>query len=158
VNNLLAGLAIPVQVVNPFAHLTKGEQMRQVADQPPPTSWVRAAANTVSCGKLDGRTIQGGNPNLNCGLCYPCLVRRGAFIAAGIPDGSVYLSETLTGVSRDQLLNKRHSDRAAVAYAIERGVDDDLIDASTWADGYDLDEVSDLVRRGLAELAAVPLT
>ncbi len=156
-NQLLIALDVPVQVVNPFAHLTKGEQMRQVADQPPPDSWMKGAANTVSCGKLDGRTIQGGNPNLNCGLCYPCIVRRGAFIAADVPDGTVYLSQTLAGASRDQLLDKRRSDREAVAYATARGVDDDLIDASTWPDGYDLDQASDLVRRGLGELGAVPL-
>jgi hypothetical protein len=36
-------------------------------------------------------------------------------------------------------------------------VDDDLIDASTWPPDYDLDAASDLVRRGLAELSAVPL-
>lgn len=157
-NGLLAVLNLTVRVVNPFMHLTKGEQMHQVAAQHPPGGWDKAAANTVSCGKLDGRTFEGGNPNLNCGLCYPCVVRRGAFIAAGVPDGTVYLSETLIGASRDQLLVKRRSDREAIAYAVERGPDEDLIDASTWPDGYDLDEATDLVRRGLAELATVPLS
>jgi Predicted PP-loop superfamily ATPase len=158
VNELLAALELPVQITNPFADLTKGEQMAQVAAQPLPTGWEKAAAATVSCGKLDGRTFEGGNPNLNCGLCYPCVVRRGAFLAAGVTDGTVYLCDALTGDSRRQLLAKRRSDREAIAYAVERGPDDDLIDASTWPDGYDLDQASDLVRRGLAELSAVPLT
>lgn len=158
VNDLLAALELTVQITNPFADLTKGEQMARVAAQPPPPGWEKVAAKTVSCGKLDGRTFEGGNPNLNCGLCYPCVVRRGAFLAADVTDETVYLSDALTGDSRTQILTKRRSDREAIAYAVERGPDDDLIDASTWPDGYDLDQASDLVRRGLAELSAVPLT
>jgi hypothetical protein len=68
-----------VQITNPFADLTKGEQMARVAAQLPPAGWEKVAAATVSCGKLDGRTFEGGNPNLDCGLCYPCVIRRGAF-------------------------------------------------------------------------------
>ena len=158
VNDLLAALELTVQITNPFADLTKGEQMARVAAQSMPAGWEKAAAKTVSCGKLDGRTFEGGNPNLNCGLCYPCVVRRGAFLAAGVTDETVYLSDALTGDSRTQLLAKRRSDREAIAYAIEHGPDDDLIDASTWPDGYDLDQATDLVRRGLAELSAVTLT
>lgn len=158
VNDLLAALELTAQITNPFADLTKGELMARVAAQLPPAGWEKVAAATVSCGKLDGRTFEGGNPNLNCGLCYPCVVRRGAFLASGVTDETVYLSDALTGDSRARLLAKRRSDREAIAYAVERGPDDDLIDASTWPDGYDLDQASDLVRRGLAELSAVPLT
>lgn len=158
VNDLLAALELTMQITNPFAELTKGEQMARVAAQAPPAGWEKTAAQTISCGKLDGRTFEGGNPNLNCGLCYPCMVRRGAFLAAGVTDETIYLSEALVGDSRAQLLTKRRSDREAIAYAIEHGPDDDLIDASTWPDGYDLDQASDLVRRGLAELSAIPLT
>lgn len=158
VNDLLAALELTMQISNPFADLTKGEQMARVAAQAPPAGWETVAAKTVSCGKLDGRTFEGGNPNLNCGLCYPCVVRRGAFLAAGVADETVYLSDVLTGDSRAQLLAKRRSDREALAYATDHGPDDDLIDASTWPDGYDLDQATDLVRRGLAELSAVPLT
>ena len=158
VNDLLAALELTVQITNPCADLTKGELMAHVAAQSPPAGWEKVAAATISCGKLDGRTFEGGNPNLNCGLCYPCVVRRGAFLASGVTDETVYLSDTLTGDSRTQLLAKRRSDREAIAYAVEHGPDDDLIDASTWPDEYDLDQASDLVRRGLAELSAVPLT
>jgi 7-cyano-7-deazaguanine synthase in queuosine biosynthesis len=158
VNDLLAALKLTVQITNPFADLTKGEQMAQVAAQAPPAGWQQAAANTVSCGKLDGRTIKGGNPNLNCGLCYPCVVRRGAFVAADVTDETIYLCNALTGAGRARLLAKRRSDREAIAYAIEHGADEDAIDASTWPDGYDLDRATDLVQRGLTELSAVPLT
>jgi hypothetical protein len=75
-----------------------------------------------------------------------------------VDDETVYLSDVLTGDSREYLLSKRRADREAIAYAVERGPDEALIDASTWPDGYDLDQATDLVRRGLEELSAVSLT
>lgn len=158
VNTLLRSLGLAVSVTNPFADYTKGEEMRVVADSQPPTGWERVAGLTVSCSKLDGARIKGGNPTLNCGLCYACVTRRGAFIAAGIDDPTIYLSDNLTGDARQELLDRRYSDRAAITYATARGIDEDAIDAGTWPPDADLDAISDLARRGLAELGRVDLT
>ncbi len=157
INDILARAGLNMAVVNPFAEMTKGEAMRAVAATSPPAGWLDTAAATVSCSKLDGGRLPGGNPNLNCGLCVPCLVRRATFIAAGLEDTTRYLAETLAGDSLAMLLARRRSDVEAVSYGIASGVDDDVIDSGTWPPGYDLDAAADLVRRGLAELAAVPL-
>ena len=145
-------------VTNPFANHTKGEEMRKVADSHPPSGWDRIAGLTVSCSKLDGARIKGGNSTLNCGLCYACVTRRGAFIAAGVEDSTIYLSNELAGDARLELLERRYSDRAAISYATTRGIDDDAIDAGTWPPDADLDSISDLARRGLSELGRVNLT
>jgi 7-cyano-7-deazaguanine synthase in queuosine biosynthesis len=158
VNTLLQTIDLAVSVTNPFAAYTKGEEMRLVADSLPPSGWDRVAGLTVSCSKLDGARIKGGNSTLNCGLCYACVTRRGAFIAAGVDDPTIYLSNELTGDARLELLERRYSDRAAISYATTRGIDDDAIDAGTWPPGADLDEISELARRGLAELGKVSLT
>ena len=158
VNTLLQALDLPVVVTNPFAAYTKGEEMRLVADSHPPSGWDRVAGLTVSCSKLDGARIKGGNSTLNCGLCYACVTRRGAFIAAGVNDTTAYLSDELAGEARRELLDRRYSDRAAISYATTRGIDDDAIDAGTWPPDADLDEISELARRGLAELGKVTLT
>lgn len=157
VNLLLQSLNLSLAVTNPFATFTKGEEMRLVADSHPPGDWDRIAGLTVSCSKLDGARIKGGNSTLNCGLCYACVTRRGAFIAAGVNDSTSYLSDGLTGNARLELLERRYSDRAAISYATTRGIDDDVIDAGTWPPDADLDEISDLARRGLAELGKVTL-
>ena len=157
VNALLQTLDLTVTVTNPFAAHTKGEEMRLVADSHPPSGWDREAGLTVSCSKLDGARIKGGNSTLNCGLCYACVTRRGAFIGAGLNDTTVYLSDELTGDARLELLERRYSDRAAISYATTRGIDDDVIDAGTWPPDADLDTISDLARRGLAELGKVDL-
>lgn len=156
-NALLRSLGLPVSVSNPFAGYTKGEEMRLVADNKPPAGWEKTAALTVSCSKLDGARIKGGDSTMNCGLCYACVTRRGAFIKAGINDSTIYLSENLTGHAREELLQRRYSDRAAISYAVARGIDEDAIDAGTWPPATDLDAITDLAVRGLTELSEVDL-
>lgn len=153
---LVDRLGLGVVISNPFADMTKGEALRHVAASSPPAGWLDTAAGTLSCSKLDGNWNH-GDPNLNCGLCVSCLVRRGTFIAAGQPDRTVYLVNALTGTARDELIVHRRSDIEAVRYAVAAGVDDDQIDSGTWPPDQDLDAVADLIGRGLAELAAVPL-
>lgn len=157
VNTLLRLLGLETEVANPFASYTKGEEMRLVADGHPPAGWDRIAGLTISCSKLDGARIKGGNSTLNCGLCYACVTRRGAFIGAGITDPTIYLSDEFSGEARLELLERRYSDRAAISYATTRGIDDDAIDAGTWPPDADLDAISNLARRGLAELGKVNL-
>lgn len=158
INTLLQTIGLSVSVTNPFANYTKGEEMRLVADSRPPAGWVQTASLTISCSKLDGGRIKGGDSTLNCGLCYSCVTRRGTFIAAEIDDSTIYLSDNLVGNARDELLQRRFSDRAAISYAVVRGIDEDEIDAGTWPPDADLDAISDLAARGLAELGQVDLT
>jgi len=153
---ILSGLGINITVTNPFASMTKGEVMASVASQGPPDGWLEASWRTISCGKLDGGRLSGGNPNYNCGLCVPCMVRRGTYIAAGQPDNTRYLVDEMTGSARDVLIARRQGDLDAITYATGEPVDDATIDAQTWPDNYDLDAATDLVQRGLNELAAVP--
>ncbi len=159
VNQLLASLGIPVELDNPFALLTKGESMRTVAATNPPPGWLDAAALTMSCSKLDGARLRsgGGNANLHCGLCVPCIVRRGTFISAGQTDHTRYLIDELSNAGRDELIARRHDDIDAVLYATAQPLDELLIDSGTWPTGYDLDAAATLAQRGLDELAAVPL-
>lgn len=157
-NALLRNLGLAVSVTNPFANFTKGEEMRLIADRRPPAGWVETAGLTVSCSKLDGARIKGGDSTLNCGLCYACVTRRAAFIAAGVEDNTVYLSDRLTGAAREELLQRRYSDRAAISYAVVRGIEEESIDEGTWPPDVDLDAITALVQRGLAELEKVDLT
>lgn len=155
ISRLFNVLGIDVTIENPFAWLTKGEAMAAVA----PTAgkgWREAAGLTISCGKLGGNFF-GGSPNLNCGLCVPCLVRRGTFIAAAVDDPTIYLFDQLSGSDKARLIATRRGDVEAVRAAAEGGADALAIDAGSWPAAYDLDRAEALVNRGLAELAAVPL-
>lgn len=66
---LLDNLGLRVRLLNPYQHKTKGEMMRECADQ---ALLAKLAPTSMSCGK-SGRTYR------HCGRCLPCLVRRGAF-------------------------------------------------------------------------------
>jgi 7-cyano-7-deazaguanine synthase in queuosine biosynthesis len=156
VAEILAGLNIDVTVTNPFEWMTKGEAMESVRDVHPPAGWEGTAAKTLSCGKLGGNWFA-GSPNLNCGLCVPCMVRRATFVRANVVDNTQYLFQAISGTHLSDLIDARRGDIEAVRYAIEAGVDVDAIDSGTWPPDYDLDRVEDLVQRGLNELALLEL-
>jgi 7-cyano-7-deazaguanine synthase in queuosine biosynthesis len=157
VNQLMAHIGITVEVVNPYIHLTKGEFLKQAAANAP-DGFIDATQHTLSCAKLDAGRFKGGQPNLNCGLCYACRVRRGAFIAANIPDPTEYLVHRLKGREQKKLLSKRHDDLWAIDLASNKEVtEDDLISSASWPPGADLDDILALVRRGRRELNSVPL-
>jgi 7-cyano-7-deazaguanine synthase in queuosine biosynthesis len=151
-NQLLSELGIRTRVVDPYAALTKGEFLAQAAARAD-HSFAHGAAETLSCGKLDGARYTGGNANYHCGLCMPCIVRRGAFIRAAIPDETMYLSELLGGDARQRLLSNRSGDVTAIKWAVGHGVDDvSILGAGPYPPGFDLDVAHDLCERGLAEL------
>lgn len=156
VADILATLNIDITVSNPFEWMTKGEVMQHVRDLQPPDGWQTTSAATLSCSKLGGNWF-GGSPNLNCGLCVPCMVRRATFVKADVPDHTQYLCHALSGTHLAELIDARRGDIEAVRYAVEAGVDADAIDSGTWPPTYDLDRVEDLVQRGLDELAMLEL-
>ena len=146
-----------LSISNPHATMTKGElvaaALRTDADDD-----LDLAAATVSCAKLSGGRLPGANPNLNCGLCIACLVRRGAFAAAPRPDRTRYLATTLTGASLDKLRHYRRHDIAATAYATSAGFDEYRVIASgLWPADTDFGSMLTLCARGLEELALVHL-
>ena len=141
---------------NPFEWMTKGEMMTRVAATSPPQGWTDAAALTLSCSKLDGNWF-GASPNLNCGLCVSCLVRRATFLKAAVPDKTTYVFKAVGEQQLQALINTRRGDIEAVKHSIDAGVDPGAIDAGTWPPGYDLDQAEGLVQRGLDELALLAL-
>jgi 7-cyano-7-deazaguanine synthase in queuosine biosynthesis len=159
VQQLLQHASIDVAVTNPHIALTKGELLAKAA-KAAPAGFIEASGNTLSCAKLDAgrfRKADGGNPNINCGLCYACLVRRGAYQSAGIADPTDYLVNRLKGPALNALRKRRHDDLWALDLAEARGLtEDDLISSAAWPADTDLAATLDLVERGRTELFSVP--
>ncbi|MFI6713591.1 hypothetical protein ACIBF7_44700 [Nonomuraea sp. NPDC050478] len=158
-HGLLRELSLDSIIVhNPHAILTKGELVA-AALRPHSTEDGQLAAITLSCAKPNAGRPKGGNPNLNCGLCIACLVRRGAFIAADRPDKTTYLIDTLTGDAKQTFVHHRRHDIAAWRYATEAGFDDIRVLASgLWPPNTDFDAVLAICHRGLEELRRVPVS
>jgi hypothetical protein len=159
-NEILAHVGIPLRVENPYQWLTKGELVAQAAPHLP--SFAAGASETLSCAKLDGARIKGGNAHHHCGLCFACIVRRGAMIAAGVPDRTPYLCDTLPAASLPRLFERRGPDIDAVKMLLLQGVDEDEVMAlGPFPDSFDIDttigRAIELCRRGLDELACVRL-
>jgi 7-cyano-7-deazaguanine synthase in queuosine biosynthesis len=156
-NALLTAADISVQIANPYLHCTKGELLARAHEQAG-HALLAGAADTLSCGKLDGARYPGGDANLNCGLCVACLVRRGSFTAGPYDDPTVYLVDHLQGVAYQRLLSNRRRDVRDVQQAILNGIDDtDILAVGDLPPETDFDAVVDLCQRGLQELSRVPL-
>lgn len=159
VSTLVAQASIDVNVGNPYLGMTKGELLKQAAAGAP-DGFLAATKDTLSCAKLDSgrvRKADGGNPNINCGLCYACLTRRGSYVGAGITDPTDYLVNRLKGPARKAFYRRRHDDLWALELAEKRTItEDDLIASASWPDDYDLGQALDIVNRGRSEIFSVP--
>ena len=106
-------VGLPAVIENPYYFKTKGEALAGCRDQ----ALIRKLiSNTTSCGKWKRYWQQ-------CGRCVPCLIRRSAFHAAGIPDNTG--TSKASGYRFDDIKMALHTDRdradiRAVSAAIRR--------------------------------------
>lgn len=103
---LLDAARFRVQLVNPYQLDTKGEMLRNCADQ----AMLREHAHrTTSCGRFKRFGYR------HCGRCVPCLVRRAAFLAASYDDSTEYVYHDL---GRDEEGYSSFDDVRAIAMAL----------------------------------------
>lgn len=103
INELLRNFAIPVTLVNPYRHKTKGEMVAECRDLP----FLRKVVEySMSCSSPAKSRHKGLSPR-HCGTCVPCLIRRASLKAGlGLPDPTLY---TLPDLS-DHVLNTRRAE------------------------------------------------
>ncbi len=152
-NSLLEELSIPVVAENPYAMQTKSA-MLCTAYEAGGRDLLDMTTETISCSKMDGGLgYKGGSPNVNCGLCIACLVRRGAFIGAGLTDGTDYLLDRVTPDARAKLIKARHADIWAVqSWGAREPTVDDLMVSAPWPPGTAYEQLLDVVLAGRSEL------
>ena len=149
---VLAAVGIDVELHLPFLGLTKGEIFAQVATRYDRGRASRLLSATHSCAKPNRREI-GVDPMMHCGVCYACLVRRGAFLASRVDDLTPYRDGDLTGTDRATWLKRHGDDLAAVRTALTRGVSETELLASGLPADVDFDAAYEMVQRGMRELA-----
>jgi hypothetical protein len=143
VSELLAALEIPVQIVNPYRHMTKGEMVASHYNRP---NFEAFAAETVSCGKWKRKNEQ-------CGRCVPCLIRRASLYAGNVSDQTIYTYPDLNAVMEHE---DGRDDLVAIQSAIVRGGAVErwiLLAGPLPEDPVDRQLYFDVAKRGLAELA-----
>ena len=141
---------------NPFASMTKGQMYREVADALGKDVAAELLSMSHSCSHVRWATGTGLPPDTQCGVCFGCLVRRAAFLAADLHDRTTYLHTAID--PEDQRAGLRAAARqevVTVRYAGRRGLSPaDLLSAGL-PDTVSLDDALDVATRGLRELAAV---
>ncbi|MEU2429052.1 7-cyano-7-deazaguanine synthase [Streptomyces sp. NPDC007861] len=134
-----------VQAVNPLAQLTKGEVCKAGRDAGLTPSDLES---TLSCGKPPTRR-SGGPPIPNCGVCFPCLVRRSGLLHANSADDTQY--EALPWA--DDLPFERGTDwRALQRWLLDRYTLTDVLTDTPLPPDMDPVVAFDLIGRGRKEL------
>jgi hypothetical protein len=146
VSALFEGAGLPVRIVNPYRHSTKGEMLAAHVKRPDIDGLV---ADSVSCGKWKRK-------NQQCGRCLPCLIRRASIHAAGLTDTTAYQTQNLPDVMQHQ---ENRDDLIAVQSALRRR---SKRNDATWIlqsgplplDAHERGPLFEVVRRGCDELEA----
>ena len=80
-------IGLPVRLVNPYRHRTKGEMVDACKDR---EFLAGEIGNSMSCSSPAKARYQGLSPR-HCGHCIPCLIRRASIRAGlGMPDPTLY--------------------------------------------------------------------
>ena len=121
VQSLFEATKINVTLINPYQFKTKGEMLKECANQ---KTLREVVQQTVSCSNWKRKGKQ-------CGRCVPCLIRRAAFASMDFCETNVYLYENLATVlkdknNRDDLLAlisaiNRVSDRTVISWLLDSG-------------------------------------
>ena len=137
-----------VRIVNPYGVKTKGEMLRDCADQ----SLLKAeAVRSTSCGRFQRFNYR------QCGRCVPCQVRRAAFLAwGGIPDTTDYVYEQ---IGRHDADHSGFDDVRSVAVALtvtrDEGIESWLRNALGSPLIGDRKQLFSMLERGMAELESL---
>ncbi|WP_228536321.1 Qat anti-phage system QueC-like protein QatC [Noviherbaspirillum malthae] len=144
---LWTALDIPAVLRLPYAALTKGEMMAACLDQ---ASLTNFAGQSTSCGRYSVFGLK------HCGRCVPCLVRRSAFLRAGMTDTTAtYVFPDLSAARPERGPNDVAAVAAAVLKVEQSGIRAMTAGQFAFAAPARRAEFEGVVERGLSELGAL---
>lgn len=144
--NIWKKVGLDVQLVNPYQFMTKGQMIKNCEN---PCLLKRYLSTSTSC----SRYLTYGYKH--CGRCVPCLVRRAAFMAGGVPDKTkeYFVKKIAKGG-----IEKEANDISAVAMAClmrqKKGVKY-FSGALAFADTENYSQYEKVVDTGILELHAL---
>jgi hypothetical protein len=141
IQSLWDALGIHAKLSFPYRDKTKGDLLTECADQ---VKLVQLIGDSISCGKYQRHNLT------HCGECVPCMVRRAAFLKAGLTD------TTAKGYCCQRLTISKSGDVAAAAAAYlryqQKGMRRFAGGALSFAPPHERAQYEDVVARGMDEL------
>ncbi|TGP30241.1 hypothetical protein EN828_28390 [Mesorhizobium sp. M2D.F.Ca.ET.185.01.1.1] len=158
INELIANLGIPVTLVNPYRHTTKGEMVVACKDLP----FLRqVVASSMSCSSPAKARYKRMSPR-HCGTCVPCLIRRASLTPSlGIVDPTLYAVPSLDDHTLDTRSAEGEHVRSFQLMVDKLAAAPHLADALVRLPGPLADAPSELAdyigvfRRGMAEVGSL---
>ncbi|MET8513889.1 7-cyano-7-deazaguanine synthase [Streptomyces sp. NPDC005077] len=139
----VAGPRRAVRVANPWAWMTKGEVCKAGSDAGLSPADLEA---TLSCGKSPTKYCRGPP---NCGVCFPCLVRRSGLLYAHHADATVYQDKPW---STDVSVERRRNWRALQQWLLSPYTFSDVLTDIPLPPDTDPAAAFDLIMKGRGEL------
>ena len=136
-------------ILNPFAHMTKGEMFRAAANQFSKAEIGAYLSATHSCG-LTGQRAKRIPTTTQCGVCFGCVVRRAAFAAAGLNDTAAYVDAAKSDDIAKWL--DHNSVLPDMRRFVQRGVARRDLLSMSLPNNYSLGDARSLCERGVEEL------
>jgi len=118
-NEILLKVGINNKVSNPYAYSTKGEIVEEISNK---EVFKNYGGRTISCSHPCLSRYDHIKPPINCGYCYPCLVRRASMNKVNYINDNYNKNYTLSKdfIEKSNSLGGRASDLKAVLYSISR--------------------------------------
>jgi hypothetical protein len=151
-SSLLNSAGAHGEITNPFSGNTKGEMFQRVAELIDTSEAAAFLSATNSCSHTGQRAF-GESSSTPCGVCFGCVVRRAAFVAAAVPDETQYIDAT--GNTKLQAWLDRNSIEEAVRRFVARGVKSRDVIALSLPSSYSASDALDLCQRGSQELGGL---
>lgn len=146
---LLTEIGVHAVMRNPFERMTKGAMFRDAAELIGAQRAAAFLASSHSCAHTGHRTYR-LPVTMHCGVCFGCLVRRSAFAAADLPDGTAYISSLNRPDLRGYLADK--SMERAVQEFVARRIDPSVVSSMALPATYPAREALELIRHAVDEL------
>lgn len=151
-SSVLTKIGAHAVIENPFRASTKGEMFQRVVDLVGAKDASAFLSATHSCG-LTGQRAHRISPEVPCGICFGCVLRRASFVSSGVTDATVYIAPSSDPAVQKWLGSK--SVEQQVRNFVRRGVKARDLATLSLPHSYSLGDALDLCQRGISELRSL---
>lgn len=118
-NEILAQVGILNKIKNFYAYKTKGEIVAEIART---EAFQKGAESTISCSHPCHARYAGKRTPMNCGYCYPCIIRKASMNSAGAQDGEYNIENAISTkfINENSKLASKGDDLKGVLWSLNR--------------------------------------